>query len=166
VTLAIARRTQVLWREQTRINVFTHSKVMNCGSLNSSCLYPRCSIHMPGLARSCARSFLTGWEEVVPVAGEGLLISTSPLCAYSEIPLVADSFDLDRSLALAGFLEQIGPLQFTRVVCLPVHGDTVQSVLESLAGAGVDHARLREISVVTPTWICYHTLTPVASWLM
>ena len=50
--------------------------------------------------------------------------------------------------AFAGFLEQICPLEFTLVVGLPGESDSVQSVLKSLARAGVYHASLSDVSRV------------------
>ena len=79
-------------------------------------------------------------------------------CLYS---VVACSGSLPR-LALAGFLEQICPLELTWVVRLPIHGDAVESVLQGFPGAGVHHARLQPLaSVYSMKNAC--TLTPVLS---
>jgi hypothetical protein len=53
---------------------------------------------------------------------------------------------LDGTLSFAGFLEQICPFQLTWVIGLPVHGNTVESILERFARAGVHHAGLRAVS--------------------
>jgi hypothetical protein len=72
----------------------------------------------------------------------------------------------DGALALAGLLEEVGPLKLTGVVGLPVHCNAVESILESLAGAGVDHAGLGDISMRDSARDGVHALTPVASWLI
>lgn len=57
--------------------------------------------------------------------------------------------DLDRSLALACFLEQVGPFQLARFIGLPVHGDSVEGVFEGLTRAGIDHAGLEPLASQT-----------------
>lgn len=68
-----------------------------------------------------------------------------PLCSWEIASRVARCCS-DGALALAGLLEEVGPLKLTGVVGLPVHGDSIECVLESLAGAGVHHAGLRDVS--------------------
>jgi hypothetical protein len=51
----------------------------------------------------------------------------------------------DGTLALAGLFEEVSPLELTRVVRLPVHGNAVEGILESLTRAGVDHAGLADV---------------------
>ena len=69
-------------------------------------------------------------------------------------------------LAFAGLLQQICPFKLTCVICLPVHGDAVERVLQSFSGAGVHHARLSLSVWIVLVFQQSHTLTPVLSWLM
>ena len=62
------------------------------------------------------------------------------------------SNDLNRTLALTCFLEQISPFEFTRIIGLPVHCDTIQSVLEGFPRAGVYHAGLRLVRQDSSIW--------------
>ena len=55
-----------------------------------------------------------------------------------ELPL------LDCAFPFAGLLEEVSPLQLAWVVCLPVHGNAVERILQGLARAGIDHAGLSE----------------------
>jgi hypothetical protein len=50
---------------------------------------------------------------------------------------------------------------------LPVHGNSVQRVLQGLPGASIDHARLRDNQLtIRFRWGGRYTFTPVLSWLM
>lgn len=60
------------------------------------------------------------------------------------------SSNSDRAFAFAGFLEQISPLQLAWVVCLPVHGNSVERILQGFTGAGINHAGLGEVSHCHP----------------
>ena len=56
---------------------------------------------------------------------------------------------LDCAFALASLLEKVGPFQLAWVICLPVHGNTVERILQGLTRAGIDHAGLWELVVLT-----------------
>ena len=67
-------------------------------------------------------------------------------------PMSSPSHGLGYGLAFAGFFEEVCPFELTWVVGLPVHGNAVECVLESLSRAGVHHAGLPKVSSVR-SWI-------------
>src|SRR5690242_8267283 len=75
-----------------------------------------------------------------------LIMSENPSLSCIDSETTRDSTlcksYLHGTLAFAGLLEQICPLEFAWVIGLPVHSNTVECVLESLPRAGINHARL------------------------
>lgn len=99
--------------------------------------------------RPAARSNVLGSQLLIhrrcigisPLKLAAMLQLLAALCLW-DIILRMGKYCLNDALALAGLLEQVGPLKLTWIIGLPVHGNAVQGILEGFARAGVHHAGL------------------------